>query len=44
VFDEVVRDELLQADRCESQVVALERVAVQQYLAQHLEAGRGPEA
>lgn len=43
VFEEMVRDEEKHADWFESQLDAIERVGVQQYLAQHVEAGAGPE-
>jgi len=42
VFEEMVRDEESHADWFESQLDAIERVGVQQYLAQQLEAGSGP--
>jgi bacterioferritin len=42
VFEEMVRDEETHADWFESQLDAIERVGVQQYLAQQLEAGSGP--
>jgi bacterioferritin len=43
VFEEMVRDEEKHADWFESQVDAIARVGVQQYLAQHIGAGAGPE-
>jgi bacterioferritin len=43
VFEEMVRDEEKHADWFESQVDAMERVGVQQYLAQQVDAGAGPE-
>ena len=39
VFDEMVRDEEKHADWFESQLDAIERIGLQQYLAQQLEAG-----
>ena len=42
VFEEMVRDEEKHADWFESQVDAIARVGVQQYLAQHVDAGAGP--
>lgn len=42
VFEEMVRDEERHADWFESQLDAIERVGVQQYLAQHVAAGEGP--
>ena len=42
VFEEMVRDEERHADWFESQLDAIERVGVQQYLAQHVPAGEGP--
>jgi bacterioferritin len=42
VFEEMVRDEQKHADWFESQLDAIERVGVQQYLAQQIEAGEGP--
>lgn len=42
VFDEMVRDEETHADWFESQLDAMERVGVQQYLSQHIDAGAGP--
>ena len=42
VFDEMVRDEEAHADFFESQLDAIERVGLQQYLAQQLDAGAGP--
>lgn len=43
VFEEMVRDEEKHADWFESQVDAIARVGAQQYLAQHVAAGEGPE-
>lgn len=43
VFEEMVRDEEKHADWFESQLDAIERVGVQQYLAAHVAAGEGPE-
>ncbi|MEQ6902925.1 bacterioferritin [Nocardioides sp. YIM 152588] len=43
VFEEMVRDEEKHADWFESQLDAIERVGLQQYLAQQVEAGSGPE-
>lgn len=42
VFEEMVRDEERHADFFESQLEAIARVGVQQYLAQQVEAGAGP--
>jgi bacterioferritin len=42
VFEEMVRDEEKHADWFEAQLDAVERVGVQQYLAQQVEAGSGP--
>jgi bacterioferritin len=42
VFEEMVRDEEKHADWFESQIDAMGRVGVQQYLAQHVAAGEGP--
>ncbi|KAA1428743.1 bacterioferritin [Nocardioides antri] len=42
VFEEMVRDEEKHADWFESQLDAIERVGVQQYLAQQIEAGEAP--
>jgi bacterioferritin len=42
VFEEMVRDEEKHADWFETQLDAMTRVGVQQYLAQQLEAGSGP--
>jgi bacterioferritin len=42
VFEEMVRDEEKHADWFESQLDAVERVGLQQYLAQHIDAGSGP--
>ncbi len=44
VFEEMVRDEEKHADWFESQLDAIERVGLQQYLAQHVSAGEGPGA
>jgi bacterioferritin len=43
VFEEMVLDEEKHADWFESQLDAIERVGLQQYLAQHVDAGAGPE-
>lgn len=43
VFEDMVRDEEKHADWFESQLDAISRVGVQQYLAQHVNAGEGPE-
>jgi bacterioferritin len=43
VFEEMVRDEEKHADWFESQLNAVSRVGAQQYLAQHIAAGEGPE-
>jgi bacterioferritin len=43
VFEEMVRDEERHADWFESQLDAMERVGVPQYLAQHVDAGKEPE-
>ena len=43
VFEEMVRDEEKHADWFEAQLDAIERVGLQQYLAQHVDAGSGPE-
>jgi len=43
VFEEMVRDEEKHADWFESQLDAIARVGLQQYLAQQIEAGSGPE-
>jgi bacterioferritin len=43
VFEEMVRDEEKHADWFEAQLDAIERIGVQQYLAQHVAAGEGPE-
>jgi bacterioferritin len=43
VFEEMVRDEERHADWFEAQIGAIERVGVAQYLAQHVNAGSGPE-
>jgi bacterioferritin len=42
VFEEMVRDEEKHADWFESQLDAIERTGVQQYLAQQVPAGEGP--
>jgi bacterioferritin len=42
VFEEMVRDEERHADWFESQLDAMARVGVQQYLAQQVDAGAGP--
>ncbi|MDQ4055111.1 MAG: bacterioferritin [Actinomycetota bacterium] len=42
VFEEMVRDEEKHADWFEAQLDAVERVGVQQYLAQQVDAGSGP--
>lgn len=42
VFEEMVRDEEKHADWFESQLDAIERVGLQQYLAQQIAAGEGP--
>jgi bacterioferritin len=42
VFEEMVRDEERHADFFESQLEAIARVGVQQYLAQQIEAGASP--
>lgn len=43
VFEDMVRDEEKHADWFESQLDAISRVGAQQYLAQHVNAGQGPE-
>ncbi|MCF4121303.1 bacterioferritin [Antribacter sp. KLBMP9083] len=43
VFEDMVRDEEKHADWFESQLDAIERIGIQRYLAQHVEAGAGPE-
>ena len=43
VFEEMVRDEERHADWFEGQLDAIERVGLQQYLAQQVPAGQGPE-
>jgi bacterioferritin len=43
VFEDMVRDEEKHADWFESQLDAISRVGAQQYLAQHVAAGEGPE-
>ncbi|MBG6099457.1 bacterioferritin [Nocardioides luteus] len=42
VFEEMIRDEEKHADWFESQLDAIDRVGLQQYLAQHVAAGEGP--
>jgi bacterioferritin len=42
VFEEMVRDEEKHADWFESQLDAIERIGIQQYLAQQMEAGSAP--
>lgn len=42
IFEEMVRDEEKHADWFEGQLDALERVGLQQYLAQQIDAGAGP--
>ena len=42
VFEEMVRDEERHVDWFESQLDAIERIGVQQYLAQQLDAGKSP--
>ncbi len=42
VFEEMVRDEENHADWFEGQIDAVERVGIQQYLAQQIDAGAGP--
>lgn len=42
VFEEMVRDEEKHVDWFESQLEAIERVGVQQYLAQQIESGKSP--
>jgi bacterioferritin len=44
VFEEMVRDEERHADWFESQIDAVERVGLQQYLAQQVPTGQGPES
>jgi bacterioferritin len=44
VFEDMVRDEEKHADWFEAQLDAIERVGLQQYLAQQIEAGSGPDA
>jgi bacterioferritin len=44
VFEEMVRDEENHADWFEAQIDAIARVGVQQYLAQHVDAGSGPDS
>lgn len=43
VFEDMVRDEEKHADWFESQLDAIARIGVQQYLAQHVAAGEGPQ-
>ena len=43
VFEEMVRDEETHADWFESQLDAISRIGLQQYLAAHLDPGAGPE-
>jgi bacterioferritin len=43
VFEEMVRDEEKHADWFESQLDAIERIGMGQYLAQQVDAGAGPE-
>jgi len=43
VFEEMVRDEEKHADWFESQLDAVQRVGLSQYLAQQLDSGQGPE-
>lgn len=42
VFEEMVRDEEKHADWFEGQIDAIERVGIEQYLAQQIDAGAGP--
>lgn len=42
VFEDMVREEEKHADWFESQLDAIERVGLSQYLAQHIDAGSGP--
>ena len=42
VFEDMVRDEEKHADWFESQLEAIARVGIQQFLAQHVAAGEGP--
>ena len=42
VFEEMVRDEETHADWFESQLDVISRIGVQQYLAQQVDAGKGP--
>jgi bacterioferritin len=44
VFEEMVREEEVHADWFESQLDAIARVGLQQYLARHIDAGAGPES
>ncbi|MGH1564578.1 bacterioferritin [Mumia sp. DW29H23] len=44
VFEEMVRDEEQHADWFESQLDAIERIGIQQYLAQQVPSGEGPSA
>jgi bacterioferritin len=43
VFEEMVREEEVHADWFESQLDAIDRVGLQQYLARHIDPGAGPE-
>lgn len=43
VFEEMVRDEEKHADWFESQLDVMTRIGVQQYLAQQVDAGQGPQ-
>ena len=43
VFEEMVRDEEKHADCFESQLDVMTRIGVQQYLAQQVDAGQGPQ-
>ena len=42
VFEEMVRDEEKHADWFESQIDAVSRIGIQQYLAQQVDSGSGP--
>ena len=42
VFEEMVRDEEKHADWFEGQIDAVERVSIEQYVAQQIDAGAGP--
>jgi bacterioferritin len=44
VFEEMVQDEEKHADWFEAQIDAIARVGAQQYLAQHVGAGSGPDS